>query len=221
MRSEKQLKTDQKTHWDGIFAKEAAFFGEEPSDYSRKALELFRREGVHEVLELGCGQGRDTFYFARNNLRVTALDYAETAVATLREKAAAAGLSASIDVCAYDVRQPLSFADASFDACYSHMLLCMDLATDEIAFILGEIRRVLRPGGLALYSLYAAISISITGPAGICAKRSTRLAVSPFTSSPRKKYGSWREDIRSWRWTGWRREVFLGIFSVSLYANLQ
>ncbi len=153
MRSEKQLKTDQKTHWDGIFAKEAAFFGEEPSDYSRKALELFRREGVHEVLELGCGQGRDTFYFARNNLRVTALDYAETAVATLREKAAAAGLSASIDVCAYDVRQPLSFADASFDACYSHMLLCMDLATDEIAFILGEIRRVLRPGGLALYSV--------------------------------------------------------------------
>ncbi len=153
MRSEKKKKTEQKLHWDGIFAEETAFFGEEPSDFSRKALELFQREGVREVLELGCGQGRDTFYFARNNLRVAALDYAETAVDTLGEKAAESGLSASINVRAHDVRQPLPFPDASFDACYSHMLLCMDLSTEEIAFILGEIRRVLRPGGLVLYSV--------------------------------------------------------------------
>jgi SAM-dependent methyltransferase len=153
MRFEKKLKTEQKSHWDEIFAEEAAFFGEDPSDYSRKALDLFRREGVRDVLELGCGQGRDTFYFARNNLHVAALDYAETAVDALRNKAAEAGLSASIDACVHDVRQPLPFPDASFDACYSHMLLCMDLSTDEIAFILDEIRRVLRPGGLVLYSV--------------------------------------------------------------------
>ncbi|HDR46198.1 MAG TPA: class I SAM-dependent methyltransferase, partial [Geoalkalibacter subterraneus] len=120
---------------------------------SREALELFRREGVRDVLELGCGQGRDTFFFARNNLRVTALDYAETAVETLKEKSAEAGLLASVNVCTHDVRQPLPFPEASFDACYSHMLLCMDLSADEIAFILAEIRRVLRPGGLALYSV--------------------------------------------------------------------
>ncbi len=153
MRAEEEVKIEQKSHWDRVFAEETAFFGEKPSDYSRKALELFQREGVREVLELGCGQGRDTFYFARNNLRVAALDYAETAVDTLEEKAAEAGLSASINACAHDVRQPLPFPEASFDACYSHMLLCMDLSAAEIAFILGEIRRVLRPGGLVLYSV--------------------------------------------------------------------
>lgn len=153
MKCEQRPKTEQKSHWDEVFSKEKAFFGEEPSDFARKSLELFRREGVQSVLELGCGQGRDTFFFARNGLRVTALDYAETAVAAIREKAAAAGLLSSIVAQAHDVRQPLPFPDASFDACYSHMLLCMELSTAEIAYILGEIHRVLRPGGIVLYSV--------------------------------------------------------------------
>jgi SAM-dependent methyltransferase len=146
-------KTEQKAHWEEVFSREKAFFGEEPSDFAQKSLELFPREGVHEVLELGCGQGRDTLFFARNGLKMTALDYAETAVEALEKRTGAAGLASSIVVRAHDVRKPLPFPDASFDACYSHMLLCMELSTAEIAFILGEIRRVLRPGGVALYSV--------------------------------------------------------------------
>ncbi len=153
MQSENRRQTEQKAHWEKVFSKEKAFFGEEPSDFAKKSLELFRREGAHAVLELGCGQGRDTVFFARNGLRMTALDYAETAIEALREKVASAGLSSSTVIRAHDVRHPLPFPDASFEACYSHMLLCMELSTAEIAFILGEIHRVLRPGGIVLYSV--------------------------------------------------------------------
>lgn len=153
MESEQRPKTEQKSHWDKVFSKDTAFFGEEPSEFAKKSLELLRRKGLHSVLEMGCGQGRDTFFFARGGLRVTALDYAETAIAALRKNAAAAGLSSSITAQAHDVRQPLPFPGASFDACYSHMLLCMELSTAEITFIFREIHRVLRPGGLALYSV--------------------------------------------------------------------
>ena len=146
-------KTQQKTHWEEVFSKKKAFFGENPSAFAQKALELFRGQSVHTLLELGCGQGRDTLFFARNGLRVTALDYAETAVESLQKKAAADGLASSILIQAQDVRQPLPFPTASFDACYCHMLLCMEFSTDEIASILGEIHRVLRPGGIALYSV--------------------------------------------------------------------
>jgi len=153
VQSENRPKTEQKAHWEEIFSRKKAFFGEDPSDFAKKSLELFRREGVHTVMELGCGQGRDTVFFARNGLRVTALDYAGTAVEALEEKAGAAGLSSSTVVLAHDVRQPLPFPDSSFDACYCHMLLCMELSTAEISFILGEIRRVLRPDGIVLYSV--------------------------------------------------------------------
>lgn len=153
MQSENLPKMDQRSHWDEVFSEETAFFGEEPSDFAKKALNVFQRESVRTVLELGCGQGRDSLFFARSDLRVTALDYAETAIVAIREKAAAAGVSTSIVAQAHDVRQPLPFPDASLDACYSHMLLCMELSTAEIVFILGEIHRVLRPGGIALYSV--------------------------------------------------------------------
>jgi SAM-dependent methyltransferase len=146
-------KTEQKSHWDEVFAGEQAFFGREPSEFARISLDLFRKEGVRSVLELGCGQGRDTFLFARHGLEVTALDYAETAVAAVREKAVAAGLSSSVTALTHDLRKVLPFPDASFDACYSHMLLCMELTTAEIASILREVHRVLKPGGLAVYSV--------------------------------------------------------------------
>ncbi|SDL74808.1 Carboxymuconolactone decarboxylase family protein [Geoalkalibacter ferrihydriticus] len=153
MTSEKRPKTKQKSQWNKVFIEEIAFFGQEPSDFAKKSLELFRHEAVRAVLELGCGQGRDTIFFARNGLHVTALDYSDAAVATTLEKAATAGVSSMVVSQAHDVRQGLPFPDASFDACFSHMLLCMELSTAEIDFILGEILRVLRPGGLAVYSV--------------------------------------------------------------------
>lgn len=153
MHQEKQRPPGQKSHWDETFAKSAAFFGEEASGFAKLSLDLFRRNGVGSLLEIGCGQGRDALLFASNAIEVTAVDYSETALADLTKIAAQAGLSSQIHVRTHDVREPLPFADASFDACYSHMLLCMELSTAEIAFILREIHRILKPGGLTVYSV--------------------------------------------------------------------
>lgn len=145
--------TEQKSHWDEVFSKEPAFFGEDPSGFAQVSLDLFRKEGVRSVLELGCGQGRDTFLFARNGLEVTALDYSETAISAVREKAEIAELSSRVRAQTHNVKEPLPFPDDSFDACFSHMLLCMELSTAEIAFILRETHRILKAGGLAVYSV--------------------------------------------------------------------
>jgi SAM-dependent methyltransferase len=153
MKSRPKSKTDQKSHWDEVFTKSGAFFGEEPSEFAQVSLDLFRQNGVRSLLEVGCGQGRDTFLFAQNEIDVTALDYSETAVSEISERAAKVGLSSQIYSQTHDVRAPLPFADESFDACYSHMLLCMELSTAEIAFIMRETHRILKPGGLAVYSV--------------------------------------------------------------------
>jgi len=50
------------------------------------------------------------------------------------------------------VRAPLPFENESFDACYSHMLYCMALNTAQLEFLSREILRVLKPGGLNIYT---------------------------------------------------------------------
>lgn len=144
---------EQKGHWSKVYAGAPAFFGDGPSEFARRALDLFRREHVETVLELGFGQGRDTLWFAEQGLRVAALDYSGQAVAEMAAEARSKGQADRIAARLHDVRQPLPYPDDSFDACYSHMLLCMELTEAEIAFALGEIHRVLKPGGLALYSV--------------------------------------------------------------------
>jgi SAM-dependent methyltransferase len=51
------------------------------------------------------------------------------------------------------VREPLPFDDDAFDACYSHMLFCMALTTAELERLAGEVLRVVRPGGLVVYTV--------------------------------------------------------------------
>lgn len=62
-------------------------------------------------------------------------------------------MSSRIAATRHDVRQPLPFPDASFDACYSHMLFCMALTTAELEALSREILRVLRPGGVCVYTV--------------------------------------------------------------------
>lgn len=144
---------EQNPHWEKTYALTPEMFGDAPSDPAVKAVELFGRAGVHEILELGAGQGRDTLYFARNGLQVHALDYSHTGLDAIQEKALAQPFASRIAVTRHDVREPLPFTDNSLEGCYAHMLFCMALTTVELEFLAGEIRRVLKPGGLCLYSV--------------------------------------------------------------------
>jgi len=138
---------EQKRHWQDVYETNPDKFGQSPSSAALLAHELFAARGVKTALELGCGAGRDTLFFLQQGLRVTAADYATRAIKALAERASGIS-SGQLSVVEHDVRLPLPFAGRSFDACYSHMLLCMALTTKEIEGILLEIWRVLKPGGL-------------------------------------------------------------------------
>lgn len=128
-------------------------FGEERSEPARKAAEIFKKEGNTKILELGAGQGRDAIFFARSGFQVYALDYSESGVKAISQEAGALGLSRSLIGICHDVRKPLPFDDGFFEGCYSHMLYCMALTTTELQFLSDEVTRVLRPGGLNIYTV--------------------------------------------------------------------
>lgn len=142
----------QRDHWRQTFARRSAFLGTSASEPAADALARFEAAGVHDLLELGAGQGRDTLRFAGAGFNVTALDYADEGLQQLSRDAADAGLDGIHTVTA-DVRRPLPFADASFDAGYAHLLFCMALTTSELERLTAEVRRVLRPGGLLVYTV--------------------------------------------------------------------
>jgi SAM-dependent methyltransferase len=128
-------------------------YGTDPSDVGRCALNSFERASVREILELGAGQGRDTLAFLAAGYRVTALDYAEDALRSLEETAKQQGIAKWLATIAHDVRRPLPLADESMDAAYSHMLFNMALSTSELDALGREVHRVLRSGGLHIYSV--------------------------------------------------------------------
>lgn len=144
---------DQHEKWSETFVARPDFLGSEPSEPGRAALARFTTAGVAEVLELGSGQGRDTLLFAAGGLRVIAFDYTEAGLAQIAATSEAAGLGPAIRTLVGDVRHPLPLPDESVDACYAHMLFCMALTTAEIERLMAEVRRVLRPGGLLVYTV--------------------------------------------------------------------
>jgi ubiquinone/menaquinone biosynthesis C-methylase UbiE len=143
---------DQQKQWENTYLEEPEFFGEKPSYPAQKALEIFKKEGKTNLLELGGGQGRDTFYFAKNGLQVQVLDYSKNGIKAINEKAKKLGLSHLVKAVTHDVRKSLPFSDGSFDCCFSHMLYNMAFTTMELEFLSQEIRRTLKPNGLNVYT---------------------------------------------------------------------
>ena len=143
----------QREHWQTNFSTRPEMFGAAPSEPAIRTAEHLEQEDRRKLLELGSGQGRDTLYFASKGFHVTAADYTQTAVDTITSKAQSAGFAGSVTAVRQDVREPLAFPDETFDACYSHMLFCMALTTAELERLAGEVWRVLKPGGLNIFTV--------------------------------------------------------------------
>jgi len=101
-----------------------------------------------KMLEVGCGMGIDSVQLARCGFKVTAIDLTESALALARQFASMRG----VDI---DFRpgnaEALEFGDETFDAAYSFGVLHH---TPDIGSAVGELHRVLKPGGIAYVMLY-------------------------------------------------------------------
>ena len=143
----------QSQHWEKNFSNKPEMFGLEPSVSARKSLEIFKKNKITNILELGAGLGRDTVFFAQNSIKVHALDYSPSAISVIKEKAKKYNLDRLITAETFDVRHSLKIKNNFFDACYSHMLYCMALSTLDISKMNTEINRVLKQGGLNIYTV--------------------------------------------------------------------
>jgi ubiquinone/menaquinone biosynthesis C-methylase UbiE len=99
-----------------------------------------------DVLELGCGGGINmAFYDPAKIKSFSGVDPSLALLERSREAAQAIGLTADIRG---GVGEALPFDDASFDTVLITFTLC---SVDDQQQVLSEMRRVLRPGGKALF----------------------------------------------------------------------
>jgi len=149
----KELLNKQKQHWENTFETRPKLFGDSPSTVATKVAEIFKKENFTNILELGGGQGRDSLFFAQNGIFVNVLDYSQSGVNSIIKQANILGLAKRITVKIHDVRKPLPFKNESFDGCFSHMLYCMAFTTKELVYLSSELNRVLKPGGINIYTV--------------------------------------------------------------------
>jgi SAM-dependent methyltransferase len=99
-----------------------------------------------DVLELGCGGGINlAFYDPAKIKSFSGVDPSPALLERSRDAAQAIGLEADIRG---GVGEALPFADASFDTVLITFTLC---SVESQSHVLSEMRRVLRPGGKALF----------------------------------------------------------------------
>jgi SAM-dependent methyltransferase len=149
---DKEVLDQQSQYWEKNFLSKPEMFGLDASKAAINTLKTFKEKKIKKVVELGAGLGRDTIYFAKNSINVEALDYSPSAIKIINKKIAEHKLSNLVSTQIFDVRKKLPFEDNSVEACFSHMLYCMALTTIEIECLNKEICRILRPGGINIYT---------------------------------------------------------------------
>jgi SAM-dependent methyltransferase len=153
--------------WDRRAREDAFFFVDSRLDYGEPDLDRFWAEGERavddllgrlgvelaesdDVVEIGCGVGRLTRTIAARARSVRAIDVSPRMLELAREHNP--GLD-GVDWIAGDGVSLAPLADASADACVSHVVF-QHIPDPEITYgYVREIGRVLRPGGWAAFQV--------------------------------------------------------------------
>jgi SAM-dependent methyltransferase len=105
-----------------------------------------------QVLEVGCGAAVDLARFARAGAIVTGVDIAASAIDLARANFEQQGLHGEFHVANAEA---LPFADDTFDVVYAHGVVQYTARPDRLV---EECRRVLKPGGEAIFQVYNRVS---------------------------------------------------------------
>ena len=133
------------------FFQDLAAYRYEKLDYLPRVVN-FNAYAGKKLLEVGCGVGLDLARFARGGAECTGVDLSATAVRLAEANFRQQNLTSALRVMD---GERLEFPDRTFDVVYAHGVL--QYTADPVAMV-SEIRRVLKPGGVAILMVYNRVS---------------------------------------------------------------
>ena len=120
-----------------------------------------RFDSVTRVLDAGCGSGRNVCFLLNHGFDVFAVDQDPSAVAAVRSLAAR--LAPSIPASQFEVApvERMPWPTQSMDAVLSSAVLHFAKDDEQFEAMIGEMWRVLRPGGLLFARLASTIGLEV------------------------------------------------------------
>jgi ubiquinone/menaquinone biosynthesis C-methylase UbiE len=135
--------------------------------FSREALRLAALPPSPRIADIAAGPGTLSVLAAASGATVSAIDLSPKMIDEFRDRVAAAGLEAAIDVHVGDGQQ-LPFETAAYDAAFS--MFGLMFFPDRHAGLC-EMKRVLKPGGRAVVASW----IPFEGPFGVLFKTASEI----------------------------------------------
>jgi len=135
--------------WKRAYAKGTPHWAKDkaPSIFAEEFVKAMRSHKMNSVLEIGCGNGRDSILFAKSKIKPTAIDIVPEAL----ELAKANATKAAVKVAFKKANgEALPYKDGEFDAVFTLSVL----HSTNLDKSLPELWRVLREGGIAFIYIY-------------------------------------------------------------------
>jgi len=135
--------------WDAIFKKSGKVF-HKPHEDMNKVINLFKKNKVKKVLDLGCGSGRHIVLLSKEGFDVYGMDNSESGLKHTRSWLNELKLKAKLKNSS--CYKPFPYKDNTFDAIISTQVI-HHAKLKEINFCISEIERVLKPNGLVFITV--------------------------------------------------------------------
>ncbi|KKK81100.1 hypothetical protein LCGC14_2816870 [marine sediment metagenome] len=135
--------------WKAEYQKGIPHWAEElkPSGFAKDFIQLMNAHKMKTVLEVGCGNGRDSIAFAQAGFKVSSIDIVPKAVKLARANIKKSNVKVNIQVASVE---KLPFDDESFGGIYTLSVL----HSTNLKKSLPEVARVLQPKGVAFIYIY-------------------------------------------------------------------
>jgi 2-polyprenyl-3-methyl-5-hydroxy-6-metoxy-1,4-benzoquinol methylase len=126
--------------WNARYESQESYLGEIPSPFLRQQLEWITTMAPgRNVLDIACGEGRNSLFLAQYGFRVTGLDISDVGIGKGRNRAEQLGVE--VDFRRVDLEKYVF--DSNYDVVLNFNFLLRDMIPLEVA--------VLNPGGLLLF----------------------------------------------------------------------
>jgi len=133
---------DQKKLWKQIWNRDDRLT---PNRFAKRSFSEIKNKSFKTLLDVGCGVGVDSIFFAQNGLKVTAVDFSESGIEKLKQTITRKKIK-NLTPELGDISN-LRFSPKSFDVIYAHLSLHYfdDKTTTKI---FNDLYKFLRPKGL-------------------------------------------------------------------------